>query len=197
MTAEDIEIAASWGGDAETFVAALSDVRFLDGTDGAYKIHDWAEHNPWAAGRPDRIKSAKDAANARWQNKRTVSEADAQRMRAACEPHETAMPTSPHLTTLPDHTKPDPPSLENESFYSKEKNYSQTDFDARDRRKLADAFKKIDLQLQASVGSGTSITQQQFYEWACREAGISVERALEVEERGKQWPQSQPLGASA
>jgi hypothetical protein len=197
MTAEDIEIAANWAGDIGTFVVALSEIRFVDGMDGAYKIHQWAEHNPWAAGRPDRIKSAKEAANARWQNKRTVSDPDTQRMRSACESHETAMPTSPHLTTLPDHTTPDPPSAEDQSFHSKEKNYSQTDFDARDRRKLADAFKNIALRLEASVGSGFRPTEKEIFEWACRDAGISVERGLDVEERGKKWPQPQPLGASA
>jgi len=89
-----------------------------------------------------------------------------------------------------------PSSFEDPSFHSKERGYSQRDFDARDRRKLADAFNKIDLLLKASRGSGNSPSEKQIFEWACREAGISVERGLEVEERGKKWPQSQPLGSA-
>jgi len=85
-----------------------------------------------------------------------------------------------------------PPSLENPAFHSRERRYSQADFEARDRRKLADALNKIDLLLKASRGSGHYPSEKEIFEWACREAGISVERGLEVEESGKKWPQSQP-----
>jgi hypothetical protein len=50
MSDEDLELAAHWGGDEGVFVAVLADIRFLDGEEGAYCVHDWAEHNPWAAG---------------------------------------------------------------------------------------------------------------------------------------------------
>ena len=50
MSIEDIELAADWAGDDGAFVAALIDVRFLDDEDGAFVLHDWHEHNPWAAG---------------------------------------------------------------------------------------------------------------------------------------------------
>lgn len=50
MSDEDLELAAQWGGDEGVFVAVLADIRFLDGEEGAYCVHDWAEHNPWAAG---------------------------------------------------------------------------------------------------------------------------------------------------
>ena len=58
MTVEDIEIAADWDGDDGVFVQTLSDVRFLDGQPGAYTVHDWQEHNPWAASQPERIAKA-------------------------------------------------------------------------------------------------------------------------------------------
>jgi hypothetical protein len=115
MTVEDIEIAANWDGENGAFAATLSEVRFLDGAAGSYTIHDWIEHNPWAAGRPGRIAAARGAANVRWAKKKHESgtDADAQRMQPECASHEAALPTSPHLTTLPDRTAPEtnPPSL--------------------------------------------------------------------------------------
>jgi hypothetical protein len=50
MTVEDIELAAEWDGPAGGFVAVLVEVRFLDVEDGVHRLHDWAEHQPWAAG---------------------------------------------------------------------------------------------------------------------------------------------------
>jgi hypothetical protein len=59
MTAEDIELAADWTGKNDEFVKALVEVGFLDGTDGEYRIHDWSEHNPWAAGAEARSEKAR------------------------------------------------------------------------------------------------------------------------------------------
>ena len=46
-----IESAAGWKGTPGAFVASLTsnDIRLLDVVDGGYYIHDWAEHNAWAA----------------------------------------------------------------------------------------------------------------------------------------------------
>jgi hypothetical protein len=60
MSIEDIELAADWSGDDGAFVGALVDVRFLDEQDGGFVLHDWIEHNPWAAGADMR------SAKARW-----------------------------------------------------------------------------------------------------------------------------------
>jgi hypothetical protein len=109
MTAEDIEIAAEWPGESGSFVATLSEIRFVDGQAGAYTIHDWVQHNPWAAGRPQRVAVARAAANKRWHDEHSKSaKPDAQGMPTACVSHESAMPTSPHLTTKP-KTLPNPP----------------------------------------------------------------------------------------
>jgi hypothetical protein len=104
MSNEDVEIAANWPGDVGSFVLALAEVRFLDGRDGAYKIHDWAEHNPWAASRPCRIEKARAAATARWGSKRVATRPNATSIQSACELHETAMPSSPLLSSPPDTT---------------------------------------------------------------------------------------------
>ncbi|MBT9462541.1 hypothetical protein [Hydrogenophaga sp.] len=58
MTDEDIELAADWGGADGAFIGELAKVRFLDGEVGTRAIHDWAEHNPWAAGAKMRSQKA-------------------------------------------------------------------------------------------------------------------------------------------
>jgi hypothetical protein len=59
LSAEDIEIAADWAGDDGELVDALVELRFLDGEDGSYTMHDWADHNPWAAGTEQRSNKAR------------------------------------------------------------------------------------------------------------------------------------------
>src|SRR5690606_21284062 len=44
MSAEDIELACDWSGDADALVRELASVGFLDGEEGAYRLHDWADH---------------------------------------------------------------------------------------------------------------------------------------------------------
>lgn len=46
MSDEDIELAVDWDGGEGVFVAVLVDVGFLDGEQGARRIHDWHQHNP-------------------------------------------------------------------------------------------------------------------------------------------------------
>ncbi len=62
MTDEEIELAVDWTGEDGALVAALEDVRFLDGEAGARRIHDWADHNPWAAGAEARSEKSRWAA---------------------------------------------------------------------------------------------------------------------------------------
>lgn len=69
MSAEDIAIASGYNGDADEFVSVLSDLHLLDGEPGAYVVHDWAEHNPYAATSGQRSYSAKVASLLRWHNK--------------------------------------------------------------------------------------------------------------------------------
>lgn len=87
LTEEDIELAADWRGEAGTFIAALREVGFLDGEPGSFTVHDWAEHNPWAATRGKRVECAKRAAAVRWEQRedavgmRSASDSNAERMR--------------------------------------------------------------------------------------------------------------------
>lgn len=75
MTYEDIELAVDWDGAEGSFVSALVAVGFLDQAGSDYRIHDWADHNPWASGAPQR------SAKARWnaiKRHHGVAEADRQ-----------------------------------------------------------------------------------------------------------------------
>lgn len=62
LSDEDIELSVDWEREEGLFVEALKIVGFLDGTDGNYRIHDWAEHNPWAASSEARSEQSKWAA---------------------------------------------------------------------------------------------------------------------------------------
>ncbi|MFK3845763.1 hypothetical protein [Stenotrophomonas sp. NPDC078853] len=61
MTDEDIELAINWTGEPDVFVAAMAAVGFLDGQEGQRRIHDWDDHNAWAAGAGDRSMRSKFA----------------------------------------------------------------------------------------------------------------------------------------
>ena len=76
MTDEDIEIAAEWGGEPGGFAKALAESGFIDSFEGSYKIHDWAEHNPYVAGRSMRQAYGRNAANVRWHGKRNADGCD-------------------------------------------------------------------------------------------------------------------------
>jgi hypothetical protein len=62
MSDEDIELAVDWSGGEGALVSALQEVRFLDGEPGARRIHDWTDHNPWAAGAEARSEKSRWAA---------------------------------------------------------------------------------------------------------------------------------------
>jgi len=49
MDDEDIELAADWDGDIGTLVKVMTELRWIDATENGYVLHDWQDHNPWAA----------------------------------------------------------------------------------------------------------------------------------------------------
>lgn len=109
---EMIELSVDWQGEPGALVAALAEVRYLDGEENSRRLHQWAEHQPWVCNRGERIESARNAARSRWDKvkNRPVKTADftgsdAGRMRGACEPHADSNapnPTQPN----PTHTQP-------------------------------------------------------------------------------------------
>jgi hypothetical protein len=66
--------------------------------------------------------------------------------------------------------------------------YSQEDFDQRDMRKIADARKKLDLKLQARVGSDFEMTNGEYYATIAEDTGLSVKRILALLDEQKKWP---------
>jgi hypothetical protein len=65
MDVEDIEIASRWGGDQGLFASTLLDIGWLADEQGIYVVHDWAEHNPYAANASMRQDKARRAAYAK------------------------------------------------------------------------------------------------------------------------------------
>ena len=56
---DDIEIAARWDGEPGALVLALESLKWIDLRDGRYLLHDWQEHNPWAADADERSDEAR------------------------------------------------------------------------------------------------------------------------------------------
>ena len=116
MDVDDIEIAAAWTGGKGEFVAALLDIGFLDEDGSCYVIHDWLEHNPYAAHAPERSAKAKRAAEARW------TKEDANRCSEQSSKHNQAMPVASHSNAPSPNPNPNPvpkPAPELEHFDEK------------------------------------------------------------------------------
>jgi hypothetical protein len=95
MTDEDVELAADWTGADGALVAALRGVGFIDGDEGTYVVHDWAEHNPWAAGAPARAEKSRFAALCKQHGRREATRMMpdyAERLLGACESGPTGTP---------------------------------------------------------------------------------------------------------
>ena len=115
MTDEDIELAVDWAGDDGVFVAAMVEVGFLDGEECGRSIHDWAEHNPWAAGTADRAEASKWAALCKRYGRDGAAErmpeyairtqsacaADAGRTKPQCDPDAPSPSPSPSPLPIP------------------------------------------------------------------------------------------------
>jgi hypothetical protein len=94
LSDDDLEEEADWDGERGALVAALIEVGFIDGSPMARSIHDWAEHNPYASGKGQRIEKAKEAANARWSKHATsMPLASSSIAHEQCPPTPTPTPT--------------------------------------------------------------------------------------------------------
>jgi len=76
LTDEDIAEAAQFDGDFSEFIKAIGPkpdgLGFLDGDSTQRKVHDWKEHNPWAANAKARSRAAKRAVEERWRKEREI-----------------------------------------------------------------------------------------------------------------------------
>jgi hypothetical protein len=69
MTSIEIEDAARWQGESGLFSATLERLRLLHQNGDGYEIHDWYEHNRFAATEPIRREIARNAVNKRWEKR--------------------------------------------------------------------------------------------------------------------------------
>jgi hypothetical protein len=73
-----------------------------------------------------------------------------------------------------------------------EKPYQQADFDARDLRLMKIAQDKFDRKCQPGAHLPDWMRdEKQVFEWICQEAGITVQRGLELEALQRKWPESE------
>ncbi len=93
LDADDIELAAGWTGQCSIFYRALLDLCLIDSTEGGLFVHDWQEHNTYAAFAQERSDKAKKAAKARWGGKKDTermlndARSNAQRCSEQCSEH--------------------------------------------------------------------------------------------------------------
>jgi hypothetical protein len=70
MTMKDICMVMEYSGSPQKIIGAMLRIGFLErSTGGALNIHDWAQHNSYAAHAEHRRSAAQRGASARWENK--------------------------------------------------------------------------------------------------------------------------------
>jgi hypothetical protein len=123
MDAEDIEIAARWEGKPGEFVSALVALRFLDEAGGEHTLHNWKEHNAYAADAKARSEKARRAAEARWRA-RNGDHGDSEGCPEQCPKHDQALPpaqgsNAPYPSPNPDPSPNPEPSEQASSIQKK------------------------------------------------------------------------------
>lgn len=97
---QEIESILGWWGELGAFVQAMLKVRFLDGEEGDYACHNWADRNGHLGALSERNRAA---ANARWDKLRkervAKMQADASGMPQALHSHDSGMPQPTNLPT--------------------------------------------------------------------------------------------------
>lgn len=117
MSDEDIEINCGWQGEVGSLVKVLKEVGYLDGEENHRVIHDWADHNPYAAGRGRRIERSRKANDRKYNRhpKDDIKESlDAPTVKTKDRPATPATPATPlpPKSALPDWI----PTVEWEGF---------------------------------------------------------------------------------
>lgn len=91
FSALDVEDAAGWDGEAGAFARALVEHRWIDETEGGFKIHNWEKRQPWSYGSERRSEIARENAMKRYNKRRgaetSQSTSPADGMQPASDPH--------------------------------------------------------------------------------------------------------------
>lgn len=68
----DLEITAQWNGESGVFAKCICSekTRFIEKTDTGFFVHNWEDHNPYAAKAKQRKQAASEAASIRWAKER-------------------------------------------------------------------------------------------------------------------------------
>lgn len=94
-SAEEIELAVDWEGEVGKFAETLAAYGFLDEVEDGYVLHDWGEHNGYAATAQARSEAGRKAAAARWERRHgsePEAPSNATECGRICESHESALP---------------------------------------------------------------------------------------------------------
>lgn len=104
---EELAILANWDGEPAALVSGLMAAGFVFRAADGFELHDWAEHQQWVVGAPERAKRSRRAAVVKHERERGNSTTTkAERLPAACQPHATGMPdcdsgTAPAFPAFP------------------------------------------------------------------------------------------------
>lgn len=132
-TQDDIDLAVDSEFEPGKFATILCDIGFLDSVDGGFVLHQWEDHNGFAATASARVEKARKAANARWENKNGQShqecEVEHQADANGCSEHmlNDACSNAPSPSPSPSpkesspKTKFSPPSLDEVTEYCEQR----------------------------------------------------------------------------
>jgi len=104
MDEEDIEIASCWE-HTESMLPVCTELKLITKKGGNYIIHDWKDHNPWAANAESRSETARLAATTRWEKDKEKRKVKSYAFSMQCAYDEHALSNAPFLSfpylTLP------------------------------------------------------------------------------------------------
>jgi hypothetical protein len=105
-----------------------------------------------------------------------------------------------HVSEHASQVKQPPPkfvSAQYDDEPKKKPRFTQSDFDARDLRKMNEAYQELARLQSAGVGGrGDSLSEKQVFEWVCQRSGITVVRGIELEALQRKWPDSGGMNAA-
>ena len=104
-TIQEISACCGWTGDSDTFISAMVRVAFLEGVEGAYRVHAWLEHQGHIVAFKERSRKANKA---RWSkikgessNKESLEESSKDSGMESPLPTIPTVPSLPSIPTMP------------------------------------------------------------------------------------------------
>jgi len=174
MDETDIAIEAGWPGKPLDFVQALLACGFLDHCDcEGYSLHDWAEHQPYVMGAPERTERARHAARMRHAKRKPADS-----MPEACSEHAASMPNL-HLSNAPSPApapSPDPAPMALNTL-------------APSRAKKPPETKPVPICFDFDLCGWTGITEEQKTAWSAAYPACDIKTELL---KAAEWVKANP-----